>query len=132
LAKPNSGGFELSFAAFLEAAPDVQAFAKNYFAVGFKLDYVKADGDLSNYVPDFIVRTADKTVWIVETKGSRGTRSAAENGAAQAMVRGCHRSRGAGATLASLPLCLCRSEGFEAHTPATFAALTTSFTEYQS
>ena len=68
-AKRNSGGFELSFAAFLEGAPDVSAFAKNYFAVGFKLDYVKADGDLSNYTPDFIVRTTDGTVWIVETKG---------------------------------------------------------------
>ena len=32
--EPNSGGFELSFAAFLEAATDVSAFAKNYFAVG--------------------------------------------------------------------------------------------------
>ena len=50
----HSGGFELSFADFLEYAPDVAAFAKNYLAVGFKLDYVKADGDLSNYVPDFL------------------------------------------------------------------------------
>jgi hypothetical protein len=40
-----------------------------YFAVGFKIDYVKADGDLSTYTPDFIVRTADRMVWIVETKG---------------------------------------------------------------
>ena len=65
----NAGGLELAFAAFLEAAPDVQAFAKNYMAVGFKLDYVKANGDLSTYTPDFIVRTTDGTVWIVETKG---------------------------------------------------------------
>ena len=67
----NAGGFELSFAAFLEAAPDVQAFAKNYFAVGFKLDYVKADGDLSNYIPDFIVRDTSGVIWIVETKGRK-------------------------------------------------------------
>ena len=64
-----SDGFELTFAAFLRDAPDVQAFAKNYLAVGFKIDYVKADGDLSTYTPDFIVRTLDGTVWIVETKG---------------------------------------------------------------
>ncbi len=44
--EPHSGGFELSFAAFLESAPDVAAFAKNYFAVGFKLDYVRENGDL--------------------------------------------------------------------------------------
>jgi type III restriction enzyme len=65
----NSGGFELEFAGFLERAPDVSSFAKNYFAVGFKLDYVRADGVLSTYTPDFIVKTKDETVWIVETKG---------------------------------------------------------------
>ena len=53
--EPHAGGFELSFARFLDEAPDVVAFAKNYLAVGFKIDYVKADGDLSNYVPDFLV-----------------------------------------------------------------------------
>ena len=30
---------------------------------------VKANGDLSNYTPDFIVWTTDGTVWVVETKG---------------------------------------------------------------
>ena len=67
--EPRGGGLELTFAAFLENASDVAAFAKNYLAVGFKLDYVKSDGDLSNYTPDFIVRTADGKIWIVETKG---------------------------------------------------------------
>jgi type III restriction enzyme len=47
----------------------VAAFAKNYLAVGFKLDYVKTDGDLSTYTPDFIVRADDGSVTIVETKG---------------------------------------------------------------
>jgi type III restriction enzyme len=60
---------ELDFAAFLERCPDVTAFAKNYFAVGFKLDYVTASGEISNYFPDFFVRTPDQTIWIVETKG---------------------------------------------------------------
>lgn len=67
--EPNSGGFELTFAGFLEAAPDVVAFTKNYLAIGFKIDYVKTDGDISNYIPDFIVKTTDGTIWIVETKG---------------------------------------------------------------
>src|SRR5690606_29002264 len=65
----NSGGFEMKFARFLEDAPDVTSFAKNYLAIGFKVDYVKTDGDLSNYIPDFIIKTPDQTVWIVETKG---------------------------------------------------------------
>ena len=38
-------------------------------AVGFKLDYVKDDGNISNYYPDFIVKLTDGRVIIVETKG---------------------------------------------------------------
>ncbi len=60
---------ELEFASFLEDCKDVEAYAKNYLAVGFKLDYVKADGDISNYYPDFVVRRAGGEVWLVETKG---------------------------------------------------------------
>ena len=67
--EPRAGGFELRFAKFLDNAPDVAAFAKNYLAVGFKIDYVKTDGDLSTYTPDFIVRTTDGTIWVAETKG---------------------------------------------------------------
>ncbi|ARQ11031.1 helicase/UvrB domain-containing protein [Rhizobium etli] len=60
---------ELIFARFLEGCTDVLSFAKNYFAVNFKLDYVNADGNISNYYPDFLVKTADKRIVIVETKG---------------------------------------------------------------
>ncbi|MCO8121325.1 hypothetical protein NHH03_06220 [Stieleria sp. TO1_6] len=60
---------ELEFAAFLEGCDDVTSFAKNYFAVHFKLDYVNASGNISNYYPDFIVRLVDGRVLIIETKG---------------------------------------------------------------
>ena len=45
------------------------AYAKNYLAVHFKLDYVNADGDISNYYPDFVVKVSDKKTFIIETKG---------------------------------------------------------------
>jgi type III restriction enzyme len=61
--------FELEFANFLEQCPDVTAFAKNYLAVNFKLDYVNADGDIANYYPDFLVKLKDGRIVIVETKG---------------------------------------------------------------
>ena len=61
--------FELDFAAFLENCADVVSYAKNYLAVNFKLDYVNADGNISNYYPDFFVKTKDGKVTIVETKG---------------------------------------------------------------
>jgi len=63
------GELELEFAAFLEECSDVVSFAKNYLAVHFKLDYVNADGDISNYYPDFLVKLSDKRIIVVETKG---------------------------------------------------------------
>jgi type III restriction enzyme len=57
------------FARFLEECDDVVSYAKNYLAVGFKLDYVKADGDISNYYPDFLVKLPARRIFIVETKG---------------------------------------------------------------
>ena len=61
--------FELEFAGFLEQCDDVVSYAKNYFAVSFKLDYVNASGDISNYYPDFLVKMVDGRVVIAETKG---------------------------------------------------------------
>jgi len=60
---------ELKFASFLDNCPDVIAYAKNYFAVHFTLDYVSSKGNISNYYPDFIVKLDDNTVVIAETKG---------------------------------------------------------------
>lgn len=61
--------FELQFAGFLENCSDVVSYAKNYLAVHFKLDYVNADGDISNYYPDFLVKVSDKEIFVAETKG---------------------------------------------------------------
>ena len=61
--------FELLFARFLEDCEDVVSYAKNYLAVHFKLDYVNADGDISNYYPDFLVKLSNKRIVVVETKG---------------------------------------------------------------
>ena len=106
---------------FLDDAPDVVAFAKNYLAVGFKLDYVKADGDLSNYTPDFIVRTTDGAVWIVETKGREETRRAAEDGAASPMVRGRDGRQRDPKTGPSYRFVYVDQKGFEQHPPKTMA-----------
>lgn len=128
--EPNAGGFELSFAAFLESAPDVAAFAKNYLAVGFKIDYVRADGDLSNYTPDFIVRSTDGVVWIVETKGR------AEIDVPQKMKRLRQWCEDATAASADEDTRVYRfvfvdQQGFERNPQKTMAGLAASFTEYQ-
>ncbi len=61
--------FELEFADFLESADDVLSFAKNYFEIHFKIDYKNASGAISSYYPDFFVKTDNKTIYIIETKG---------------------------------------------------------------
>jgi type III restriction enzyme len=124
----NAGGFELAFAAFLEAAPDVRAFTKNYLAIGFKFDYVKANGDLSNYVPDFIVRDTQGTVWIIETKGRE------ELDLPQKMARlkqWCADATEAEENGIRYDFVYVDQVGFEKHRPDTIASLAASFTEYK-
>lgn len=126
----NAGGLELEAATFLEGAPDVQEHAKNYLADGFKIDYVRAGGELSTYAPDFIVRDTSGSVWIVETKGR------AELDLPQKVAR--LKQWCADATAASSAdggtrygFVYVDQQGFEEHKPQTFAALVTSFREYQ-
>lgn len=61
--------FELEMAGFLEKCEDIISYAKNYFAVHFKIDYRNADGEIKDYYPDFFVKSSEKAVYIVETKG---------------------------------------------------------------
>lgn len=126
----SADGLELAFASFLEGAPDVQAFGKNYLAVGFKLDYVKANGELSNYTPDFIARMTDGSVWIVETKGRE------ELDVPQKMQR--LRQWCIDATDASKEeggvkygFVYVDQQSFEQHKPTSFAGLVSAFREYQ-
>ncbi len=60
---------ELLFAAFLERCTDILSYVKNYLAVHFRIDYVNADGNISDYYPDFIVKKDERHIYIVETKG---------------------------------------------------------------
>ena len=95
--------FELLFARFLEDCDDVVSYAKNYLAVHFKLDYVNADGDISNYYPDFLVKLSDKRIVIVETKGQEDLDVPLKMATAAAMVRR-HQP---GAVRREIRLCLC-------------------------
>ena len=60
---------ELRFANFLENCEDIISYVKNYFGVHFKIDYKNADGNISDYYPDFIVKKNEKEMFIIETKG---------------------------------------------------------------
>ena len=129
----HADSLELAFAAFLDSAPDVQAFGKNYLAVGFRLDYVRTDGELSTHTPDFIVRTADGTVWIVETKGREELdlpRKMARLG--QWCVDASKASADADVGKPGrFGFVFVDQDGFQRHKPASFAALVSSFRDYQ-
>ena len=91
---------------------------------------MRANGELSTYTPDFIVRDAAGAVWIVETKGRE------ELDLPQKMAR--LRQWCADATAASAAeggprygFVYVDQESFEQHAPRSLAALVASFREYQ-
>jgi len=61
--------YERQFAAFLAAAPDVQAFAKLPEQFGFSIEYTDTLLRLRYYEPDFVVADNDGVRYIIETKG---------------------------------------------------------------
>ena len=89
---------------------------------------MRADGDLSTYTPDFIVRTIDGTVWVVETKGRE------ELDLPQKMARlklWCADATAAESNGRRYDFVFVDQLGIEKHTPGTFASLASSFTEYK-
>ena len=119
--------FELAFASFLEQCGDVASYAKNYLAVHFKLDYVTADGDISNYYPDFIVRLTNGHVVIVETKGQENLDVAPK----MARLRQWCEDTNKAQVKTAYAYVFVDDEGFGKYPPKTFAQLLRAFTQYQ-
>jgi len=64
--------FELTFSEFVENCEDVISFSKNYKnkeASALRIEYKNSEGIIATYYPDFFVKTNDRAVYIVETKG---------------------------------------------------------------
>jgi type III restriction enzyme len=122
------GGFELEFAAFLDRCGDeIVSFAKNYFAVGFKLDYVDADGNLSNYYPDFFVKAGDREVFIVETKGREDLDVPLKMARLKQWCEDVNRAQAA----VRYDFVFVDEDGFKQYRPTSFAGLVQSFREYK-
>ncbi len=118
---------ELLFASFLESCDDIISYAKNYFAVNFRIDYVNADGNISNYYPDFIVKTSPKDICIAETKGledldvplkiERLKKWCEDSNAAQDKIR--------------FDYVFVEEEEFEKYAPRSFGELVNNFRKYK-
>jgi type III restriction enzyme len=66
---PCENELENAFAHFLDAAPDVKAFAKLPMKFGFSIEYVDENKNLRLYHPDFAAIGVDGTHYLLETKG---------------------------------------------------------------
>jgi type III restriction enzyme len=118
---------ELEFASFLEIAPDVVSFAKNYLAVHFKLDYQNADGGISNYYPDFFVKLKDKKVVIVETKGLEDLDVPQKMYRLKQWVEDINKAQ----SEAVFDFAYVDQEGWDRGRPQKFADILAGFTEYK-
>ncbi|MCL0083210.1 DEAD/DEAH box helicase family protein [Thermodesulfovibrionales bacterium] len=118
---------ELRFAGFLEDCSDVVSYAKNYLAVHFKLDYVKADGDISNYYPDFMVKLTDGRIIVVETKGQQDIDIPQKMARLQQWCADINGMK-SGVTYDFVYV---DEEGFEKYRPKSFEALLAGFREYK-
>jgi len=118
---------ELRFAAFLESCEDVQSYAKNHFAVHFKIDYVNADGNISNYYPDFIVKLNDGRVFIIETKGQEDLDVPLK---IERLKQWCADTNAAQSER-TFDFVYVDQEGFEKYKAENFSQLAASFREYK-
>lgn len=119
---------ELAFARFLEDCSDVISYAKNYLAVHFKLDYVNADGDISNYYPDFIVKASPTRVYVVETKGLEDLDVPLKIGRLRQWCEDINKVQ----TIVKYDFVYVDQASFEKHRPTSFAQLVAGFTEYKA
>ncbi len=119
--------FELEFASFLGQCDDVVSYAKNYLAIHFKLDYVNADGDISNYYPDFIVKLNDAQIVIVETKGLEDLDVPPKMERLKQWCEDTNRVQ----SKATYDFVFVDDEGFEKFRPKTFKSLMDSFKKYR-
>lgn len=119
--------FELRFAAFLENCSDVVSYAKNYLAVHFKLDYVNANGDISNYYPDFIVKKNNQEIVIVETKGQVDLDVPLKM---ERLKQWCRDVNDVQSTI-RYDFVYVDEENFQRYQPKSFAGLVASFTAYK-
>ena len=120
--------FELEFARSLEEWEDVASYAKNYFAVRFRLDYVNADGDISNYYPDFIVKRSDGSVFVIETKGREELDVPLKMARLKEWCRDVNQLQ----SFTHYDFVYVDQPGFERYRPKSFADVVTSFTSYNN
>tara|TARA_Y100001968_G_scaffold277534_1_gene272418 strand:+ start:2731 stop:5379 length:2649 start_codon:yes stop_codon:yes gene_type:complete len=62
--------FEIEFSKYLDRFDDVDSFYKNDIQLKQSMEYIKHDGRIGSYYPDFFIKLGNGDRWIVETKGA--------------------------------------------------------------
>ena len=106
---------------------DVVSYAKNYLAVHFKLDYVNAHGDISNYYPDFLVKLSATRIVIVETKGQEDLDVPLKMERLRQWCEDINRVQ----SNVTYDFVYVDEESFEKYKPASFRQLVAGFREYK-
>lgn len=119
--------FEHLFTLFLEDCGDVISYAKNYPAAGFMLDVVNADGDMSNFYPDFIVKHSPKALCIVEANGSETRDVPLKMARLKRWCEGINRAQSA----VTYSFVFVDQASFDKNRPPNFKALVDRFNKYQ-
>ncbi len=117
--------FELEFAAFLERGEDVVSYAKNYFAVHFKIDYKNSDGNISDFYPDFLVKISNREIYILETKGREDIDDPLKITRLKQWVEDINRLQ----SKIKFNMLYVKQEDFEKYRPKNFGELVKSFQE---
>jgi type III restriction enzyme len=118
---------ELRFANFLEECGDIVSYAKNYLSVGFKIDYVNAEGNLSNYYPDFLIKKSPTEIYILETKGLEDMDTALK---VARLKQWCSDATEL-SSLIKYDFVYVDEENFKKYPPSSFEALTRQFRQYK-
>ena len=119
---------ELEFAQFLDNCEDIISYAKNYFAVGFKLDYVDHEGHLRDYFPDFLVKKSDSEFYIVETKGREDLNDPLKM---KRLKQFCSDVSQTALLSGKWGFVFVGEEGFKKYRPRSFQSLLDTFKKYQ-
>ena len=119
---------ELLFTRFLEDCEDILSYAKNYWAVHFKLDYVNASGDITNYYPDFVVKLSNEKIVVVETKGLKDLDVPLKMERLRQWCEDINRVQ----KQVEYDFVYVDQEGFEKYRPSSFKELLEGFKEYKN
>ena len=118
---------ENEFIGFLENCEDIISYTKNYFRIGFKLDYVDKDKNIRHYYPDFLVKKSEDEKYVIETKGREDLNDPLK---LARLKQWCEDINSQGSKV-KWGFVFVNEKGFKDYRPVNFQSLIDTFREYQ-